>query len=262
MFEPAPEASSPGRGARSESERDGLVHASAVFPPAPAPGVPCNPTSAHGTQETPVSTPLHPPRLRPGAGDAQGRTAAVDLVEQARAGRLEAWSALYQEHYPRLYRHVRFLAGDQAHTEDLVQEVFARALIKLADFDGRSAFSTWLHGIAVNVVRNFWRSQKTKADAHARLAQLHAVQGGAEDRLDHIQLCKQRARLVYAILEDLPEHLREAFMLRDLEGLSPAEAAAQLGITPGNLAVRACRARERIRKELETLGVLAPREAP
>jgi RNA polymerase sigma-70 factor (ECF subfamily) len=65
---------------------------------------------------------------------------------------------------------------------------------------------------------------------------------------------------VHAILADLPEHLREAFVLRDLEGLAPDEAAAQLGISPGNLAVRATRARQRVRAVLERQGWLEPLE--
>jgi RNA polymerase sigma-70 factor (ECF subfamily) len=140
-----------------------------------------------------------------------------------------------------------------------VQEVFARALVKLPTFDYRASFSTWLHGIAINTVRNHWRSQRTKNSAHQKLREIQEVRGATEDRMDQMQLCKERARVVYAILADLPEHLREAFVLRDLEGYSPAEAAEQLGITPGNLSVRATRARERIRKELEKLGMLAPR---
>jgi len=76
--------------------------------------------------------------------------------------------------------------------------------------------------------------------------------------VDRVHMAKRKAEALYAVLETLPEHLREAFVLRDLEGLSPAEAAAQLGITPGNLSVRATRARERIRRELEARGWLAP----
>jgi RNA polymerase sigma-70 factor (ECF subfamily) len=61
-------------------------------------------------------------------------------------------------------------------------------------------------------------------------------------------------RLVYDILATLPENLREAFVVRELEGLPVDEAAEVLGISPGNVAVRASRARARIRKELERLG--------
>ena len=76
--------------------------------------------------------------------------------------------------------------------------------------------------------------------------------------IDRAHLARERARVVYSILAEMPEHLREAFVLRDLEGLAPSEAAAQLGISPGNLAVRATRARQRLRAELEKLGWLSP----
>jgi hypothetical protein len=110
--------------------------------------------------------------------------------------------------------------------------VFARALVKLSTFDDRASFSTWLHGIAINTVRNHWRSCRSTADAHRRLEAIHAVRGSTDDRMDQVQLCRERARLVYTILETLPDHLREAFVLRDLEGLSPGEAARSSGSRP------------------------------
>jgi RNA polymerase sigma-70 factor (ECF subfamily) len=174
---------------------------------------------------------------------------------------MQAWGRLYQEYFERIYRHVRFLAGNEASTEDLVQEAFARALVALPDFDFRSSFSTWLHGIALNVVRNHWRAQRSTATAHQRLEQIRTIVDAPRNDVDQAHLCRRKAEAVYAVLEGLPEHLREAFVLRDLEGFSPAEAAAQLGISAGNLSVRASRARERIRRELERLGWLAPREA-
>jgi len=192
---------------------------------------------------------------------APSPTADADLVAQAKAGpdRMAAWARLYQDYQTRIYRHVRFLVGNDASTEDVVQEVFARALVSLHAFDGRSSFSTWLHGIAVNVVRNHWRSHRNTETAHQRLRDIVVARGGAHE-IDHAHLCRRRAEVVYAMLEDLPEHLREAFVLRDLEGFSPAEAAEQLGISAGNLSVRVTRARERIRRELERIGWLAPRD--
>lgn len=180
-------------------------------------------------------------------------------VGAAAQGRMDAWAQLYQAHYQPVFRHLRYMAGADAPVEDLVQEVFARALTGLRGFDGRSTFSTWLHGIGVNVVRNHWRSQRSAQTAHQRLRDITEVHrprtGGDVDRR-HAQ--RARAEAVYAILAELPEHLREAFVLRDLEGLSPGEAAEQLGISPGNLSVRASRARERIRQRLEAEGWLSP----
>ncbi len=188
-----------------------------------------------------------------------GGDEVVALVESARAGRTDAWARLYQLFFEPVFRHVRYLAGERAAVEDLVQEVFARALVSLRDFDQRSSFSTWLHGIAVNVVRNHWRSQSSTQTAHDRLRAINTVREAAPVvDVDRAHLARERARVVYALLADMPEHLREAFVLRDLEGLAPAEAAAQLGISPGNLAVRATRARQRLRAELERLGWLSP----
>ena len=194
-------------------------------------------------------------------GGAERAATEPELVARARQGEMHAWGVLYQAYFPRVYRHVRFMVGSETGAEDLVQEAFARALVRLPDFDGRSSFSTWLHGIAVNVVRNHWRARRNTETAHERLRNINAARGGEMGpAADHAHLCKRKAEVVYAILETLPEHMREAFILRDLQGCSPAEAAARLGISPGNLSVRASRARERIRKELERMGWMQPRE--
>lgn len=203
------------------------------------------------------------PQATPGHAPAPGQDGSeAGLVERARAGDMQAWALLYRAHFPPLVRHVRFLTGDASMTEELVQEAFARALVKLPSFDGRATLSTWLHGIALNVVRNHWRAQRNTATAHERLRSMHAASDAAiAPRLDQAHLSRKKTEALYAVLETLPENLREAFVLRDLQGNSPAEAAAKLGITPGNLSVRASRARERIRQELERLGWLNPKGA-
>lgn len=187
------------------------------------------------------------------------RASTEQLVQRAKAGEMSAWSRLYQDHYERVYRHVRALTGDAGLSEELVQETFVQALLKIGGFDGRSQLSTWLHGVAINVVRNHWRSQRSTAKAHARLEVMRSLDAGAQPP-DGALHQRQRVRALYAALETLPDHLRVAFVLRDLEGLSPEEAAEQLGISSGNLAVRASRARQRIRKQLAEWGVLPPQE--
>lgn len=207
------------------------------------PGSHLRPVPAHA--EAPAAPPLP-------------RATTEQLVERAKAGEMSAWSRLYQDHHERIYRHVRALTGDASLSEELVQETFVQALLKIGSFDGRSALSTWLHGVAINVVRNHWRSQRSTAKAHARLevVKSYDLGGEAPDGAVHQ---RQRVKALYAALETLPDHLRVAFVLRDLEGLSPEEAAEQAGISTGNLAVRATRARQKIRKQLVEWGVL-PRE--
>ncbi|MCA9690486.1 MAG: RNA polymerase sigma factor [Myxococcales bacterium] len=177
------------------------------------------------------------------------------LVARAQRGDLGAWSRLYQEHYDAIFRHVCYLTGDPVLAEDLVQESFARAMTGAAGYDGRSSFVTWLRGIALNVVRMHWRRARTTDRVQGDLLRLQHVTAGAGTP-DQLHVQDQRMQIVYEILSAMPGHLREAFVLRELEGLATAEAAQQLGISAGNLAVRATRARQRIRKELARRGWL------
>ena len=167
-----------------------------------------------------------------------------------------AWARLYQTMFPAIFRRVCFLTGDVLIAEDLVQETFARALVALETFDGRSSFSTWLHAIAFKVVHKYWRKNRNAAAAYQRLTEAVAAGVPPGTAPDDGAVLNRRVQMLYAVLERLPEHLREAFILRDFEGLTPAEAAAQLGISPGNLSVRATRARAQIRTMLEELGWL------
>lgn len=190
-----------------------------------------------------------------------GARVVEQLVQRAQAGEMAAWSRLYQDNFERIYRHVRTLTGDPQVSEELVQETFVQALLKISSFDGRSLFSTWLHGVAINVVRNHWRACKSTERAHARLELVHALPGEFDELGAAVQR-KQRVRALYAAMEALPDQLRVAFVLRDLEGLSPEEAALRLDITPGNLSVRATRARQRIRKQLVAWGILPAEQEP
>lgn len=191
------------------------------------------------------------------AGAASDAEIAAVLMERARGGDMQAWARLYQDHFDGLFRHLRYLTGDAQVAEELVQETFVQALTCIARFDGRSRFSTWLHGIGLNVARHHWRSQRSTAKAHAKLTLVNELVEAGSAPPDRTLASRQRVKALYEALDSLPEHLREAFILRELEGLAPPEAAELLGITANNLAVRASRARARIRKQL---GVSEERE--
>jgi RNA polymerase sigma-70 factor, ECF subfamily len=183
------------------------------------------------------------------------------LVARATQGDGAAWTRLYQAHFDRLYRDVLYLASDPATTEEIVQESFAIALTGLRGFDGRSSFATWLRGISHNLVRKHWRSHVRRGRAYEKVE--HAADRAAPRTADdpersHVQA--QRAQVLAAVLETLPDSLRETFLMRDVQGLSVDEVAARLQTTPGNVRVRANRARAKIRAELEQLGWLDPQE--
>lgn len=179
------------------------------------------------------------------------------LVALAREGERGAWQRLYQTNYDKVLGRVRYLCGDLSLAEELTQEAFVQAMLKVDKFEGRSTFASWLRSVALNVVRNHWRSQRSTAKAHAKLAIVHAVREVNQDAEPELDLQrKQRSVALYRALERVPENLREVFVLRDIEGLDREEVARVLSISPGNVSVRANRARHRIREELRAMGAL------
>lgn len=173
-------------------------------------------------------------------------------IERAQRNDSEAWAYLYRQHYADVHRHVLYLQGDVAIAEDLVQETFVRAMRGIGGYRGQASFSTWLHRIAINVVRRHWRRTSTRrrtVEGLARTTGQRRVPSPEDVHADAI-----RARALLSALEQLAPKLREAFVLRDLMGLPSGEAAELLDISPGHLAVRSHRARAKLREVLAARG--------
>ncbi len=191
------------------------------------------------------------------AADAGSEATELALVERARGGDVEAWARLYQDHFDRVFRYIAYLTGDTQAAEDFVQETFARAYVSLASFEGRAPLTGWLRGIAINIVRRHWRSRSRGDRALDRLELMSrdpVIGPDADPEGAHLR--QRRAEVLLAVLEALPAQLREAFVLCDLQDMPTAQAATELGVSQGNLRVRATRARARIRSELTRLGWL------
>lgn len=198
-------------------------------------------------------------QLLPPLAAAAPAEADDTLGVRARDGELGAWSEVYARHYGRLLRQLRHLTGDLAVAEELAQETFAQAMASRARYEPDRSLEAWLAGIALNMARKHWRSRQSAQKAHARLECVTAMSGAGPALPDRVHLQRERSRALYAVLAGLPEPLREAFTVRELQGLSTEEAAQQLAISPGNLAVRLSRARARIGDALRARGWL-PRE--
>jgi RNA polymerase sigma-70 factor (ECF subfamily) len=186
---------------------------------------------------------------------------SAGLVERARGGELVAWNLLYRQHYGSVLRHLCALVGRREIAEDLAQDTFAAAMVAIESYSGRSTFRTWLHGVALNVARNHWRSTQRAARAEAQLELLEACRDLRSGELDRAHQGKLRVRVLFAVLEELSTSLREAFVLRYVEGRSASETAEHLGIEPGAVRVRAHRARQQVEKRLQALGWRTPQEA-
>jgi RNA polymerase sigma-70 factor (ECF subfamily) len=184
--------------------------------------------------------------------EAQPGSELAVLVAAAIRGDVHAWGELYRREYAGVFRQVRYLTGDPGLAEELAQETFAQAIAGVHRFDARRSFRPWLHGIALNVVRKSWQKLRSRVKAHAKLEVVSGREAREEHDGGHLQ--RERSRALYAALDELPDRWREAFVLRELQGLDAAEAARQLDVSTANLHVRVTRARARLRELLTARG--------
>ncbi len=196
------------------------------------------------------SSPSHAPALHV----VDGAPPSVDvLIGRALDGDRQAWTRLYRDNFRGVLRLVAHAVGELSTAEEITQETFAVALVRLPRFDRGCAFGGWLRGIAMKLVYKHWRKNRRRRRAHRRIEA--APEFGAPDADERIST-QRRAEALAEALELLPPQLREAFVLSDVHGMSAAQAAQEFGITPGNFRVRASRARARLREELAQMGLL------
>jgi len=179
-----------------------------------------------------------------------------ELVEEAARGSREAFDALVRRHQGAIVNLARTMAPPDADADDLAQEAFVRAWRSLARFRYESTFRTWLHGIAINVIR-------THRGRGARLRRLFGIVSRdgdeAADPLDRasvddgIEAPLAMRQVIDRALASLPDELREAVVLRDVQGLEYREIAEALGVPLGTVESRIFRARQRLRPLLEPL---------
>ena len=168
------------------------------------------------------------------------------LVRRAQKADARAFESLYRMHVARVYGLCLRMTGNVSEAEDCTQEAFIQAWNKLAKFRGDSAFSTWLHRIAVNAVLGRMRKSKREQDrlqviADTRPAPLSTGDGGD---------LRDLAEAVNA----LPERARHVFVLHGVYGYSHDEAAAMLGIATGTSKAQMHRARRLLAQQLEEQG--------
>lgn len=179
-----------------------------------------------------------------------------ELVERVLQGE-PAWFELLMRRYnQRLFRVTRAILGNAAEAEDVTQDAYVRAYTHLGQFEGRARFATWLTKIAVYEARE--RARKGR-----RFTPLEELQGVTDIRRPTLLRTapgddpesSAAARELGAVLQDavdeLPENLREVFILRQVEGLSTAEAAECLDISSANVKVRLHRARTVLQSEVD-----------
>ena len=166
----------------------------------------------------------------------------TDDVALAAAGDVSAFERVYHAHLPRVHSLVRRMSGGRD-TDELTQDVFVRVWQKLGSFRGDSAFSTWLHRLAVNVVIERFRSDTIRRqrlrDGDDIFESLPAPSRSRDLSMDF-----------ETALNKLPDGAREIFVLHDVEGYKHHEIASLLEISTGTSKAQLHRARMMLRKHL------------
>jgi RNA polymerase sigma-70 factor (ECF subfamily) len=181
------------------------------------------------------------------------------LVERAQRGDKHAFELLVVKYQRRLGRLISRFVRNAAEAEDVTQEAFIKAYRALPGFRGESAFYTWLYRIGINTAKNHLVAQGRRAptsttfdaeeaESFEEASLLHEV-STPENEL----MSKQVVDVVNASLQQLPEDLRTALTLREIEGLSYEEIAAVMNCPIGTVRSRIFRAREVVATNLRPL---------
>jgi RNA polymerase sigma-70 factor (ECF subfamily) len=156
-----------------------------------------------------------------------------------------AFRDLYRLHAGRVYALCLRLTGDTGTADERTQDVFVRLWDKLRSFRGESAFSSWLHRLAVNVVLNERRTSGRRERRVMPSADPAALERGRGEPTVGLSIDLERA------IAELPDGAREVFVLFDIEGYAHAEIARLVGIAEGTSKAQLFRARRLLRESLD-----------
>jgi RNA polymerase sigma-70 factor (ECF subfamily) len=182
-----------------------------------------------------------------------------NLVQRVQRGDKVAFEMLFTKYQRRVSRLVSRFVRSEAEVEDIVQESFIKAYRALASFRGDSAFYTWLYRIAVNTAKNHLVS------ASKRPISLSQFEKNDDDDFqedifmsdaatpESELITKQIAETVNKSMNELPADLREAIMLREIEGMSYEDIADAMGCPIGTVRSRIFRAREAISEKIKPM---------
>lgn len=181
------------------------------------------------------------------------------LVERAQKGDKRAFGLLVEKYQRRLGRLLSRFVRDPAEVEDVTQEAFIKAYRALPNFRGDSAFYTWLYRIGINTAKNYLMAAGRRAPTST---DVDADEAEGLDEGDHLRdintpeslmLTREIGDTVNATMQALPEELRTAIQLREIEGMSYEDIAQIMNCPIGTVRSRIFRAREAIAEKLKPL---------
>jgi RNA polymerase sigma-70 factor, ECF subfamily len=181
------------------------------------------------------------------------------LVARAQRGDKQAFELLVEKYQRKLARLLSRFIRDAAEVEDVTQEAFIKAYRALPAFRGDSAFYTWLYRIGINTAKNYLMAMGRRAPTSTEVEADEAEGFEEGEQLrdintpESVLLSKEIAETVNSTIEKLPEELRTAIQLREIEGMSYEDIARVMNCPIGTVRSRIFRAREAIAEQLRPL---------
>jgi len=180
------------------------------------------------------------------------------LVERVQKGDKKAFDLLINKYQHRIISLVARYVSDQTEALDVAQEAFIKAYRAIDRFRGDSAFYTWLYRIAINTAKNWLVAKKRRppaSDIDAADAEQYSMDSRLKEQgTPENELMREEIRAtVYDTIAELPDDLRTAIMLREMEGMSYEEIAVTMECPIGTVRSRIFRAREAIDEKLKPL---------
>jgi RNA polymerase sigma-70 factor (ECF subfamily) len=182
----------------------------------------------------------------------------AELVKRVQAGDKTAFDILVQKYQHKVVNLVGRFVSDQAECYDITQDAFIKAYRAIGNFRGDSQFYTWLYRIAANTAKNYLASRARKSPTYTvdiEDAEHYEGASGLKEYTtpENLLLTEEIKQTVFAAIEGLPDDLKSAITLREIEGLSYEEIAEVMDCPIGTVRSRIFRARDVIDKELRPL---------
>lgn len=193
--------------------------------------------------------------------NSQNRTSEQldeELVARVQQGDKKAYDLLVIKYQHKIVQLVNRYLKDPSEAQDVAQEAFIKAYRAIGSFRGESTFYTWLYRIAINTAKNYLvsrtrRSSQYEVDIQDAEAVENAPQLQGTDTPERLLLNEEIIKTIRATIDDLPQEMRTAIMLREFEGMSYEEIAEAMECPVGTVRSRIFRAREAIDTKLTPL---------
>lgn len=186
------------------------------------------------------------------------KTTDAELVERVQRGDKRAFDILVIKYQSKILSIISRFISDHAEINDVAQDAFIKAYRALPNFRGESAFYTWLYRIAINTAKNYLTAKGRRppaSDIDSQDAESYGVGVALRENAspERLMMRDQLKQVIFDTIDELPEDLRTAITLREIDGLSYEEIADSMDCPVGTVRSRIFRAREAIDEKVKPL---------